>query len=131
MSDVKLLPCPFCGKSDTTLIGWASVKAGSICIKCLHCKMLTSDFSTPEEAITFWNTRAQTPLQRWAPGSDAPQGLYRYWDNVNEVWSALFLHVLDTGKRMLVLIGVDGLFDWTDETLYGPIPAPDVDAVEV
>ena len=119
MSEVKLLPCPFCGEEPN--IEYNDVQ-------CWACGAEMPGVDSAEEAIDCWNTRAQAPLQRWAPGSDAPQGLYRYWDNVNEVWSALFLRVFDTGERMLVLMGVDGLFDWTDETLYGPIPAPDVDA---
>ena len=58
MSEIKLLPCPFCG-------GKAELQKG-MCeldnyVMCLECRSKTKLYNTKESAIKKWNTRK--PMQ--------------------------------------------------------------------
>lgn len=66
MSEIKLLPCPFCGGEAMHYGG-----AGQHCIRCKSCfntnekligGTLYDAFATPEEAAKDWNTRK--PMER-------------------------------------------------------------------
>lgn len=54
MSEIKLLPCPFCGSHD--------IKAGYFQVWCGNCGVGTDTFGTQELAIQFWNIRK--PMER-------------------------------------------------------------------
>ena len=59
MSEIKLLPCPFCGYHgtlNTTNIGKTFYAV------CMQCGSRTIDFKTTEEAIEQWNARK--PMER-------------------------------------------------------------------
>lgn len=69
MSEIKLLPCPFCGgKATITIIEphkhafatWMPDYTGGTFIECYNCSCSVSG-ETEEEAIGHWNTRK--PMQ--------------------------------------------------------------------
>ena len=61
MSD--LLPCPFCGEQHQLVIDTYDVTAcgteQKTVIECLECGTRSRPYSTREDAINAWNTRAQ------------------------------------------------------------------------
>lgn len=63
MSEIKLLPCPFCGGSKLYIWerNYFSQKHSTVsCIEC-HVSQTGDGFKTREEAIKSWNTRK--PMQ--------------------------------------------------------------------
>lgn len=56
MSDLKLLPCPFCG--------WGTIVDGGFLhyrCTCSACGASTKEYPTWELAVEAWNRRADTP----------------------------------------------------------------------
>ena len=59
MSEIKLLPCPFCGGEAILHHNGLTEKDH---VTCLDCYCRTKDSITKEEAIKQWNTRK--PMER-------------------------------------------------------------------
>ena len=59
MSEIKLLPCPFCGVEAILHHNGLTEKDH---VTCLDCCCRTKDSITKEEAIKQWNTRK--PMER-------------------------------------------------------------------
>lgn len=57
MSEIDLLPCPFCGRKAEFVMG-ENYRENSEWIKCYSCGVETKCFDTPEEAAEAWNRRA-------------------------------------------------------------------------
>lgn len=62
MSEIKLLPCPFCGSEDIVDLGGSAIGGLSLLyyITCCECHCRTVVKPTKEEAIKAWNTRKPT-----------------------------------------------------------------------
>ena len=54
----ELLPCPFCGSKNISLIGGVVVAF----IKCEDCTAGFNKFKTREEAMAAWNRRSKNEL---------------------------------------------------------------------
>ena len=65
MSDIKLLPCPFCGGEAIQEAGeravWYDEYEYFECVHCTNCKA-SVEAETVEEAVTKWNARK--PMER-------------------------------------------------------------------
>ena len=57
-SDIKLLPCPFCGGEARLINGIPKINY----IKCKRCQTMTSSSEVIEHVIELWNTRK--PIDR-------------------------------------------------------------------
>lgn len=57
-SDIKLLPCPFCGGEARLINGIPKINY----IKCKRCQTMTSSSEVIEYVIELWNTRK--PMDR-------------------------------------------------------------------
>jgi Lar family restriction alleviation protein len=61
-SELKLLPCPFCGGHDIKIIEVDLAQCEiDYCIRCLDCETSNCLMDTKEECIRLWNTRAKDP----------------------------------------------------------------------
>lgn len=65
MSELKLLPCPFCGGEAEyykRYIGYGSSGLGAhdwFSVKCEKCRTKSDEYKTEAEAIAAWNRRAE------------------------------------------------------------------------
>lgn len=112
----KLKPCPFCG---SVVVDTHDSKAliHALYVRCMRCNAMFKFFNEEKRAIKDWNTRA--PLRKWEPGSEPPLGWYWVEYGGDEKCIAYY------DGCTLEFIGGDST-EWTGETLYGPIPEPEV-----
>lgn len=59
MSEIKLLPCPFCGGEAKVKVSWRNEDTY---VECRNCYSRTDGFGLEECAIEQWNTRK--PIDR-------------------------------------------------------------------
>ena len=63
MSEIKLLPCPFCGGEVEMAVDSVDAYSNAYTFCCDNCYMYTAyQFSNEKEAIEYWNTRK--PMER-------------------------------------------------------------------
>ena len=62
----KLKLCPFCGGEAESDFGFDHTNKTYFYVNCLQCGAETNHFKTKAEAITAWNTRADS----WIPVSE-------------------------------------------------------------
>ena len=55
--DERLLPCPFCGKSDGISVKIDHNGFGSYRVKCGVCSIQTARYQNREAAVSIWNRR--------------------------------------------------------------------------
>ena len=129
----ELKPCPFC-VGENLFIDMKSL----VVVECQSC--------SARVPLTFWNDRprenafkaelskqkliardTRAPLQKWEPGSEPPDGWYRVMPVVcvrRQTPILMYLH--NRGLYYAIPSGVSMYCEWTGETLYGPIPEPEV-----
>lgn len=80
--EINLLPCPFCGGEAEVDISGGNFHWWIVCV---NCGVGTAIYNTKAEALTAWNTRADT---RWIKVTDRlpdRKGLYCVlWHNIND-----------------------------------------------
>lgn len=54
MSEIKLLPCPFCGGENIKVLG---AETSYYWCRCMNCLASTTTEDVEEDAIKAWNTR--------------------------------------------------------------------------
>lgn len=57
MSEIKLLPCPFCGNEMVYIVG-----TNVYWVHCCECGVDSPIFDSKKEAVKWWNTRK--PMER-------------------------------------------------------------------
>ncbi len=84
MSEIKLLPCPFCGSEDIKDFGSSAIGGLSLLyyVTCCECHCRTVVKSTKEEAIQAWNTRK--PIERIIKKVQERQKFHKEIYNENE-----------------------------------------------
>ena len=65
MQKIDLLPCPFCGSDNVTIIKNKSID-GLFASECIKCKVSTAFYVNEKFAAETWNTRAPG----WIPCSE-------------------------------------------------------------
>jgi hypothetical protein len=94
---VELLPCPFCGNSGPTKIGyWTDLCGFNYRVRCV-CGAAIGGGSDEAADIDCWNTRASTHAEPAEPvDGDAVERVARAifntteeWTQSNGIWSAL------------------------------------------
>lgn len=60
MSDIKILPCPFCGGSARTSIVGVKENVKYWAIVCRNCGCKSEGWADANKAIAQWNKRKQT-----------------------------------------------------------------------
>ena len=60
MSEIKLLPCPFCGGEARVVEN--NFRTDTYSVRCKNCYAESDRYHTQEEAIKQWNTRK--PMER-------------------------------------------------------------------
>lgn len=79
MSEIKLLPCPFCGGESTThstivLHKGEYVRVYGCMCKKSHCVILPANYFTQEKAAEKWNTRK--PIDRMVEQQRSKQRIW-------------------------------------------------------
>lgn len=87
MSEIKLLPCPFCGGEVWMSVDSVDAYNNGYTFCCDECDMYTSyQFSNEKKAIEHWNTRK--PMERIVDRLEMKQPTSweydAYWNGVKE-----------------------------------------------
>ena len=78
MSEIKLLPCPFCGGEVEMAVDSVDAYSNAYTFCCDNCYMYTAyQFSNEKEAIEHWNTRK--PMERIKARMDEKMESVDYW----------------------------------------------------
>ena len=95
MSEIKLLPCPFCGGEELA-IGSSELHNYVMCTKCL-CK--TSFLRTKAKTIETWNTRK--PMQEIV---ERLEERIRILDNTSDINYPSVDIAIKEGKRIIEIV---------------------------
>lgn len=77
MSEIKLKPCPFCGRKAMEVENW-KIKGGILYgVRCVHCHAVTGYYEDEKDAFKAWNQRAE-PENSNAIEDVAPV-IHAYW----------------------------------------------------
>jgi len=123
MSEIKALPCPYCGEQPE--VGGDTYAMMQRSVACINDDCFFSDsWKRPNEEndLRLWNTRAQQPRE-WDADTikDAPEGRYMIRRSSDGHWSWQ-LYSMTTTYDWLVLGGYHG--GVIVDAAFGPIPQP-------